>query len=133
MASRVLIVDDNKHMRETLQNVLASEPGIEVTAEAECGPDALVLAALERPDVILFDLNMPDTRPFHTIRELRTVAPESAVLVFTASERESDARDALSSGASGFLRKGADAEELVNAVRRAAAEPRPPLTGTEGP
>jgi DNA-binding NarL/FixJ family response regulator len=133
MSSRVLIVDDNASMRDTLHRVLGGEPGIEITAEAECGSDALVLAAMQRPDVIVFDLNMPDTRPFHTIRELRTVAPESAVLVFSASDRESDARDAISSGASGFVRKDANVVELVEAVRRVATESRRQLTGTDGP
>ncbi len=133
MTDRVLIVDDNALMRDTLHRILGDEPDIEVTAEAGCGPDALVLAAAQRPDVIVFDLSMPDTRPFNTIRELRQLAPESAILVFTASDRESDSRDAMASGAVGFLRKDSPVGDLVEAVRRAAVESRRAAAGTGGP
>jgi DNA-binding NarL/FixJ family response regulator len=117
---RVLLVEDNPHMRAAVRTVIDADEGLRVVAEAACGADALVLANSEQPDVVVFDLHLPATRAFSTLCELRRLAPDAAILVYTASARESDARDALMAGARGFLSKDVSGAELVRAIHGVA-------------
>jgi DNA-binding NarL/FixJ family response regulator len=116
----VVLIDDHKLVRAALRTVL-EDAGIEVAAEASNGEEGIRISSETRPDVVLLDLSMPDLSGIEVTRRLTTAAPASRVLVFTGSAEEHDVRDAIDAGASGYLLKDADPEEIVEAVRAAAA------------
>ncbi|MEU9608743.1 response regulator transcription factor [Streptomyces sp. NPDC048057] len=117
---RVLLADDEALVRAGVRAILASEPGIEVVAEAGDGRRAVELALAHRPDVALLDVRMPGLDGLSAAAELRRVAPEVApVMLTTFSEDEYIAR-ALDSGVSGFLLKSGDPLELLAGVRAVA-------------
>ena len=117
---RVVLIDDHELVRAALRAVL-EDAGIEVTAEAGNGEEGIRLSSDSRPDVVLLDLSMPDLSGIEVTRRLMKAAPTSRVLVFTGSAEEHDVRDAIDAGASGYLLKDADPEEIVEAVRAAAS------------
>src|SRR5688500_1498816 len=86
-AIRVLLADDHPIVRRGLRAVLASDPGIEVVAEAENGEQAVAAAARHKPDVILMDLVMPEMAGVEAIRAIRDHDPASRVLVITGQEQ----------------------------------------------
>ncbi len=124
-AIRVLLADDHPIVRRGLRAVLASDPGIEVVAEAENGEQAVEAAARHKPDVILMDLVMPEMAGVEAIRAIRDHDPASRVLVITGQEqREENVREALSVGALGVLLKDSDPSEIVLSIRRALGRDR---------
>ncbi|MGW5677245.1 response regulator [Streptomyces sp. NPDC003860] len=117
---RVLLADDEALVRAGVRAILASEPGIEVVAEAGDGRRAVELALAHRPDVALLDVRMPGLDGLSAAAELRRLAPGVApVMLTTFSEDEYIAR-ALDSGVSGFLLKSGDPLELLAGVRAVA-------------
>jgi DNA-binding NarL/FixJ family response regulator len=117
---RVVLIDDHELVRAALRTVL-EDAGIEILAEAGGGEEGIRLSGERRPDVVLLDLSMPDLSGIEVTRRLASEAPGSRVLVFTGSAEDHDVRDAIDAGASGYLLKDADPEEIVAAVRAAAA------------
>jgi DNA-binding NarL/FixJ family response regulator len=125
MMIRVLIADDQALVRAGLRMLLDAQPGLEVAGEAADGADAVAKVGELRPDVGLMDVRMPGVDGVVATRRLveaGLVGPEAAaVLVLTTFGLDGVVRDALRAGASGFLLKDADPEELVRAVRNVAA------------
>ncbi|WP_029145323.1 response regulator [Microbacterium luticocti] len=119
---RVLLVDDHAMMRAGFRLILETEDDIAVVGEASTGREALTAAHELRPDVICMDVQMPDMDGLEATRRLAT-DPEvaAAVLIVTTFNRDDYLFDALAAGAAGFLLKNAGPEELVRAVRVAAA------------
>ena len=118
---RVLIVDDDDLMRVGLRGVLANDDSIEVVGEASDGRDALYHSRLQRPDVVLMDVRMPDLDGISATRELLAAYPELRVVILTTFEQDDYIFGALSAGASGFLLKRTRPEELIAAVHTIAA------------
>ena len=118
---RVLIVDDDDLMRVGLRGVLANDDSIEVVGEASDGRDALYHSRLQRPDVVLMDVRMPDLDGISATRELLDAYPELRVVILTTFEQDDYIFGALSAGASGFLLKRTRPEELIAAVHTIAA------------
>lgn len=119
---RVLLVDDHAVMRAGFRMILESEPGIVVVGEAATGAEAVRAAHELTPDVICMDVQMPDMDGIEATRRLTADAAVSAsVVIVTTFDRDDYLFQALSAGASGFLLKNAGPEELVTAVRVAAA------------
>jgi DNA-binding NarL/FixJ family response regulator len=116
---RVLLVDDQALVRAGFRLILDSEDDIEVVGEAEDGDDALGAARQHRPDVVLMDIEMPRRDGISATRMLATEG--ITVVILTTFERDDYILDAIRAGASGFLLKNAPPEELVGAVRIAAA------------
>jgi DNA-binding NarL/FixJ family response regulator len=117
---RVLLADDEALMRAGIRAILATDPGIEVVAEAGDGRRAVELALAHRPDVALLDIRMPRVDGLLAAEELRRALPGTAVVVLTTfSEREYVER-ALAAGVSGFLLKSGDPRELIAGVSAAA-------------
>lgn len=116
---RVILIDDHALVRAALRTVL-EDAGIEVAAEATNGEEGIRLAAEQRPDVVLLDLSMPDLSGIEVTRRLAAEVPDGRVLVFTGSAEEHDVREAVDAGASGYLLKDADPEEIVSAVKAVA-------------
>jgi DNA-binding NarL/FixJ family response regulator len=119
---RVLLADDHAVMRAGFRMILEAAGDIDVVGEAANGREAVTLASALGPDVICMDVQMPDMDGLEaTARIVADPAVTSAVVIVTTFDRDDYLFQALSAGASGFLLKNAGPEELVNAVRVAAA------------
>jgi two-component system response regulator NreC len=116
----VVIADDHAVVRKGLRMLVDSEPDLRVVAEAGTVPDALRMARAHRPAVLVLDLNMPGGSSLQEIPTIREQAPETAIVVLTMQNDPSFARQALQSGALGFVLKEAADDELLEAVRLAA-------------
>jgi len=118
---RILLADDHAVVREGLRGLLEQQSDMRVIAEAGDGAAALELLMSERPDVIVLDMKMPGPTAVETIAEAKRLRPETQVLVFTSYAEDSQVRDALAAGATGYLLKDALRDDLVRAVREVAA------------
>jgi two-component system response regulator NreC len=116
----VVIADDHAVVRKGLRLLVEAEPGLRVVAEAGTVPDALRMARAHRPSVLVLDLNMPGGSSLEAIPTLREEAPATAIVVLTMQNDPSFARQALQSGALGFVLKEAADDELLGAIRLAA-------------
>jgi DNA-binding NarL/FixJ family response regulator len=113
---RVLIVDDQHLVRSGFTMILSVEPDLEVVGEAVNGRAGIEQARALRPDVVLMDVQMPVLDGIEATRQV--VAEDLAkVLILTTFDRDDYVFDALSAGASGFLLKNAEPDQLVDAVR----------------
>ncbi|WP_019885643.1 response regulator [Streptomyces purpureus] len=123
MTIRVLLADDQALLRSAFKVLVDSEPDMEVVAEAADGAQAVALARSERADVVLMDIRMPGTDGLAATRMISADPDLSGVRVvmLTTFEVDEYVVQSLRAGASGFLGKGAEPEELLNAIRIAAA------------
>ena len=117
---RVLLVEDHRLFRQGLRDLLEAH-GHEVVGESATARDGVRLAAEKRPDVVLLDVNLPGGSGLDVIADVLERAPGSAILMLTASARESDLLDAIAAGASGYLLKDAPIEEMLAGIQAAAA------------
>jgi two-component system, NarL family, response regulator NreC len=117
----VVLADDHAVVRKGLRLLLEAEPGMHVLAEAGTVPDALTMVRAHRPTVLVLDLNMPGGSSLDAIPTLRAELPETAIVVLTMQNDPSFARQALQAGALGFVLKEAADDELLGAIRLAAA------------
>ncbi|HEY3748720.1 MAG TPA: response regulator transcription factor [Pseudonocardiaceae bacterium] len=118
---RLLIVDDHPVVRDGLSGMFAPDPEFEVLGEAADGAEAVRLARTLRPDVILMDLRMPGMDGLTAITELARRGIPARVLVLTTYDTDSYVVPAIEAGATGYLLKDAPRDELLRAVRAAAA------------
>jgi signal transduction histidine kinase len=116
---RVLVVDDNPGFRESLIMLLTTDT-LEVVAEASTGAEAITLAATTKPDVILMDVRMPTMDGVEATRQLKARYPSIGIVALTGSEDQRQVRDMLVAGATGYVLKDSDGEEILNAVAQAA-------------
>ena len=120
MRTRVLVAEDVEVLRETLVALLELEGDLEVVAELASG-DRIVPEALERrPDVALLDIDLPGTDGLTAAADLRGRLPTCRVLILTGLATAGARSRASAVGASGFLVKAGTADDLIDAVRRAA-------------
>ncbi|MFF8376448.1 response regulator [Streptomyces sp. NPDC015661] len=123
MTIRVLLADDQALLRSAFKVLVDSEPDMEVVGEAPDGAEAVALARATRPDVVLMDIRMPGTDGLAATRMI-TADPELAdvrIVMLTTFEVDEYVVQSLRAGASGFLGKGAEPEELLGAIRIAHA------------
>jgi DNA-binding NarL/FixJ family response regulator len=115
---RVLLVDDQRLVRAGFRSILDGEDDIDVVAEAADGREALQAAHDHRPDVVLMDIRMPVLDGLAATRHLlEDPAVHSKVVILTTFDLDEDVYGALRAGASGFLVKDTEPEELIHAVR----------------
>lgn len=116
---RIAIADDQDLVRKGFRLILSSFPGIEVVGEAVDGADAVALARRMRPDVLLMDIRMPRKDGIEACRELAgdPDTADVAVLILTTFDIDEYVYDALAAGASGFLLKDVDPDDLAQAIR----------------
>jgi two-component system, NarL family, response regulator NreC len=118
---RVVIADDHAVVRRGLQQVLESEGGFEIVAEAADIEGARRYVRGHHPDVLVLDLNLPGGSSLGDIPAIRAESPDTQIVVLTMQNEPAYARQALSAGALGYVLKEAAEAELVEAIRRAAA------------
>ena len=118
---RVLIVDDHPMMRDGLRALIDSLPGVEVAGEAADGDEARKQAQLLQPDVVLMDLHLPGTTGVDAIRAILRAVPETRGLVLTMFADDDSVFAAMRAGASGYLVKGAQQDEITRAIQSVAA------------
>ena len=118
---RILLVDDQTLVRTGFRLILGSEPDFEVVGDAADGQEGIELGRRLRPDVALMDIRMPRMDGIEATRRLTTASPATKVVILTTYDLDEYVFDALRAGASGFILKDAPADQLVNAVRVAAA------------
>ncbi len=121
MAMRLLLVDDHAVMRSGLRMLLNAEPDVEIVGEASTAAEAMETASTVKPDVILMDIGLPDLSGIDATREIKKKYPEIAIVALTIHEDEEYFFKMLEAGASGYVPKRAAPEELLIAIRAAAA------------
>jgi DNA-binding NarL/FixJ family response regulator len=129
-AIRILLVDDQRTIRQGLRMRLAMEPDMAVIGEAENGEKALTLAASEHPDVVVMDVEMPGMDGIEATRELIAQNQDCAVVMLSIHDSVTVREAANEAGAFAFIAKHEPGPVLLNALRRAAAHepgaPAPP-------
>lgn len=121
---RVLIADDHRSFAEALKTVIDLERGLVVTEVVTDGRSAVDKVAVERPDVVLIDVEMPEMDGIATTREIKRLFPDARIVVLSAHEDEVTLARAVEAGASGFVSKVRPVQEVADAVR-AAFDGRP--------
>jgi DNA-binding NarL/FixJ family response regulator len=114
---RILIVDDQKFVRQTVRNILEAESDLEVVGEADNGFKGLEYVELLKPDLALVDLEMPEMDGFTLTQLVHQRFPQTKVLILSSSDDENSINRAVQTGASGYLLKSNSQEEIVEAVR----------------
>jgi DNA-binding NarL/FixJ family response regulator len=118
---RVVVADDHPVVREGVVAIINRQSDMTVVAEAGDGQAAVAAALTERPDVTLLDLRMPRMSGLEAIRAIRRAIPSACILVLTTYDGDEDVYRALQEGALGYLLKDLSSNELLTAIRSAAA------------
>lgn len=121
-AVRILIADDTAQVRSDLRTILPlagemNELSIEIAGEAGDGNDAIRLTGELHPDVVLMDLTMPDLDGYSATRKIKTLYPDTKVLVLTVHSTQEARQKAYQAGADGFIEKGAPITELIQKIQ----------------
>jgi DNA-binding NarL/FixJ family response regulator len=119
MTTRVLIADDHPLTRDALASLLTAN-GFEVVALAEGGAEAITLAGEFQPDLVVLDLTMPEVDGLTALPKVREAAPETAVVVLTAAEDDTNLLTAIRLGAAGYLLKNEPPERIVEFLQGVA-------------
>ena len=117
---RILVADDHTVIRRGIVGLLNAQPDMEVIDEAGTGREAVAKAEATAPDVVLLDVAMPDLNGLGATRTIKAQLPGVQVLILTMHDRADYLFQALRAGASGYVLKGADTEDLLTAVRAVA-------------
>lgn len=118
---KVVVADDQTAVREGLVTILGLMPGVEVVGQAANGAEAIELADLFEPDVVLMDLNMPRVDGVEATAQIRARHPRTQVVVLTTYADDESILKALNAGALGYLTKNASREDIRRAIESAAA------------
>ena len=117
---RVAVVDDNPGFRETLASLLGTEELLVVGAVGR-GADAVDLVRSTEPDVVLMDVRMPEMNGIETTRLLKSAFPEVGIVALTGVDDQDAVREMLVAGASCYVLKDSDSDEIFHAIRQAAS------------
>jgi two-component system response regulator DegU len=118
---RILLAEDQTLLRQGLRTILDLEPGMEVVGEAPNGDVAVREAMRLRPDIVLMDIQMPETSGVEATALITAACTETRVIVLTTFDYEEYVFDAVKAGAVGYLLKDVPAPELIDTIRRVHA------------
>ncbi len=118
MSIKVLIADDHRLILSAVRRALAAADDIEIVAEARRGSQVLPLVHQEQPDVCLLDVRMPEMDGLTCAERIRAAAPDTRVVMLSASAEPESADEALVRGADAYVAKSVDPQELATALRR---------------
>src|SRR4029077_17227625 len=121
---RVMVVDDHTAFAESLREVLGRRAGLELTATAATGEEAIRIADDARPHVILMDQRLPGTNGAQTTAQILARLPNTKVVMLTGGGTDDEMLDAVEAGVSGYLLKTARVAEIADAIQRVAAGER---------
>ena len=114
---KILIVEDQELIRQSLEIILSSQPGLSVIGLAGNGNEAVEMAGALSPDVILLDIRMPGMDGVSACRIIKEKYPGIKIIVLTTFDDDEYVFDAIKYGANGYLLKGTSVDELANAIR----------------
>ena len=117
----IIVADDHPLFRQSIRNVLESQPDFLVVAEADNGEEAVKLTAELQPDVVLMDITMPKLDGLEATRQIKASHPNIAVLVLTIHSDDQHIIGILEAGAAGYLIKSVFGEEVIQSVRGVVA------------
>jgi DNA-binding NarL/FixJ family response regulator len=116
---RVLIVDDHPVTRDGLRSALSTSDEVEIVGEAKSGEEAVERVKELTPDVVFMDVRMPGISGIQATKDIRSVMPDTKVILFTVEESRAAIADAIRAGVSGYLLKDVSAGELIQAAKLA--------------
>jgi DNA-binding NarL/FixJ family response regulator len=125
MTIRVVIADDHAIVRGGLEQLLSTADDLLLVGTAADGEEVVEIVAREQPDVVLMDLSMPDVDGVAATRRIVAADPDARVIVLTSFGDDRHIADALDAGAVGYVLKHAGPDELLGAIRAAAAGDSP--------
>ncbi len=115
--TKILVADDHDLVRMGIVRMLSDVPGFEVTGEAKTGEDAVNLARQLAPDVVLMDVKMPGIGGLEATRKILLSRPEARVIAVTAMSDDMFPERFMKAGAAGYVTKGADFDEMIDAIK----------------
>lgn len=118
---RILVADDHAVVRRGLRHIFAMSPDVVIAAEAVDGKDAVEKLRTTPVDVLLMDISMPDTDAVDLLRRVKAEHPGLSVLVHSMHAESSVASRMLKAGASGYITKDSEPEQLIGALRKVAS------------
>ena len=121
MKTRILIADDHPLLREALCQVFSNQKDMEIVGQAGNGEEAIDLASQLKPDILVMDIVMPKFDGLEASRQIKKIAPNTAILILTAYDDDNYVLGLLEAGATGYLMKSAKGQDLVEAVRAVRA------------
>lgn len=121
---RVMLVDDHYLVRMGLASIIALEPDMIVCAEASTGEQACTLFRSHRPDVTLMDLRLPGMNGSEAVQAIRAEFPDARIVMISTYVCDEEIYGALQAGAMAYLVKSVQRDELIRAIRKAAAGQR---------
>ncbi len=114
---KYIIADDHKIFRQGLRYALADDELLQLVGEAENGKDLLKLVEIDKPEVILMDMKMPEMDGIEATQKIHARYPEIKILMLTSYDNEDFIMHLLELGANGYLLKNADPDEIKKAIR----------------
>ncbi len=120
-ALKILVADDHDIVRTGMKSLMEDQPGWQVVAEAGTGRMAVDKAKASSPDVCVLDVTMPELNGLEAARQIKTLLPNTEILILTVHESEQIAAEVLKVGARGYILKSDAGRELVAAVKAVAA------------
>lgn len=121
--TRVLLGDNATMFRQGLTSLLGSYDDIEIVGSVPNGPEVITLAERERPDMVIMQIETPLEKAKENVSRLLALSPQPKILIVTMFEDPRYVRELIRSGASAYLVKSAEAGELIEIIRAAAADP----------
>lgn len=118
---RILIVDDHPIMRVGIAAIINAQPDMKVVGQAGSAEEAMRLFLVEKPDLTIMDLRLPDRNGVEAIRKIRATSPQASIIVLTTYDGDEDIHQALEAGAQGYLIKGMPHDVLIQALYRVHA------------